>query len=188
MTHALDIARKPRLQRSRLVRLLLTAAAVASLVSVYAATAKATDYHYYDLGRGECRLRDMGAFGTGGPSTITAPASTWTNFAFPGHSWVTVKAWTNVIDANTGQRRAENFDGAVTIPATASQSVNVSSVTLNIPDRSVNPYFFARVQVVLATYDYYTGTLLEVDTGNVFSYWLYHNSGYIRDNVPVTSC
>ena len=188
MTHALDIARKPAQQRSGLIRLLVTAAAIASLVSVYAATAGATDYRYYDIGRGECRLRDMGSLGTGGTSTITAPVSTWSSFAYPGHSWVTVKAWTNVIDANTGQRRAEHFDGALTIPATASQSVTVSSVTLNIPDRSVNPFFFARVQVVLATYDYYTGALLEVDTGNVFSYWLYHNSGYIRDNVPVTSC
>jgi hypothetical protein len=181
------ISTKPRRLRDHAVRMLLLGVTVMAVAGAFASAARATEYNTSDIGRGSCRLRDPGAFGTGGPSTITAPDTTWTNFAFPGHSWVTVKAWTIVIDADTGARKNTNYDGPVTVSATATQQVNVPSVTLDI-QRSVSDYFNAKIEVVLATYDYYSGALLEVDTGIASSYWLYHNGGYFHDNVGVLSC
>jgi hypothetical protein len=177
---------KPRRLRSRAVGTLLLGATIVALAGAFASAAGATDYNTYDIGRGSCHLHEMGGMGSGGNSNITTPASTWTNFAFPGHSKVTVRVWTIVIDVN-GNRKNTYSNGAVAVPATTTAQVNVPSTTLDIP-RSLSDFYNAKIEVLVASYDYYSNALLEVDTGIASSYWIYQGTNLLHDTFAKSFC
>jgi hypothetical protein len=182
MQNILDISNK----RIRTIAILAGIAAALTLALNATVASAATKYTNYDAGRGSCLLRDMGSLGSGGNSTISTPAgvaetSDW------GY-WVISKRWTIVVDAVTGRRITERYEGAQWLAPYGWNSLPVR--TVDIPSRSTTDYGLVKVQLLTAYYNPTTNELLEVDTGTASSYWVYKNGafGVYRLNQPAISC
>jgi hypothetical protein len=188
MSQILDIRKRATglgKQRALVLAAGAVAASVLALTALTAPASAATIRRTYDLGRGSCLLRDMGSLGSGGNSTITAPATRETS------DWryrVIAKRWTIVVHAVTGARLAEHYQGKRWLAPFGANSYPES--TVDIPPRTSADDTPVKVQLVSAYYNPRTGALLEVDTGTASSYWIYKNGGFrvFKLRLPAISC